>query len=60
MKTIEGVCPVMAGPFTKSGDVDFAGLERLARHLIGIGSHGIALFGIGTEFYKLTGLEAYR
>ncbi|MDR1826809.1 MAG: dihydrodipicolinate synthase family protein [Methylobacteriaceae bacterium] len=57
MKTIQGVCPVVAGPFTQNGDVDFTGLENLARHLIGIGAHGMTLFGIASEFHKLTDRE---
>ena len=57
MKKIEGVCPVIAAPFTDAGDVDLEGLENLTRHLIGIGSHGITLFGIASEFHKLTDAE---
>lgn len=57
MKTIQGICPVMAGPFTPTGDVDMPGLERLTRHLLQTGAHGITLFGIATEFHKLTDAE---
>ncbi|MDL2271500.1 dihydrodipicolinate synthase family protein [Desulfovibrio sp. OttesenSCG-928-I05] len=57
MKVIQGVCPVIAGPFTQNGDVDYAGLEALVRHLIGIGAHGMTLFGIASEFHKLTDRE---
>ncbi len=57
MKKIEGVCPVIAGPFTQQGDIDLDGLENLTRHLIDIGSHGITLFGIASEFHKLTDNE---
>lgn len=57
MKHLGGVCPVIAGPFTPAGDVDYAGLETLTRHLVRIGAHGITLFGIATEFHKLTDQE---
>lgn len=53
MKDIQGICPVMAAPFTAKGDVDMEGLDRLTQHLIKSGAHGITLFGIASEFHKL-------
>lgn len=57
MKEIKGVCPVIAMPFTDHGNVDFAGFDRLLQHLIASGVHGITLFGIASEFHKLTDAE---
>jgi 4-hydroxy-tetrahydrodipicolinate synthase len=44
-------------PFTDNGEVDFAGFDRLLRHLIASGVHGLTLFGIASEFHKLTDTE---
>ncbi|MDF2499706.1 MAG: putative Dihydrodipicolinate synthetase [Anaerosporomusa subterranea] len=44
-------------PFTDSGEVDFIGFDRLLGHLIASGVHGLTLFGIASEFHKLTDAE---
>ncbi|KYZ76825.1 dihydrodipicolinate synthase family protein [Anaerosporomusa subterranea] len=44
-------------PFTDSGEVDFIGFDRLLGHLIASGVHGLTLFGIASEFHKLTDVE---
>ncbi|CCN85596.1 putative Dihydrodipicolinate synthetase [Vibrio nigripulchritudo SFn27] len=51
---IVGVNPVLAMPFTQNGDVDYKSFDRLVEHLIQTGCHGMTLFGIASEFYKLT------
>jgi 4-hydroxy-tetrahydrodipicolinate synthase len=43
-KRIEGIVPVMLTPFTESGDIDYAGLERLIEWYIANGSD--ALFAV--------------
>ena len=57
MKPITGVCPVIAMPFHTNGGVDYAGFDRLLSHLIASGVHGLTLFGIASEFHKLTDSE---
>ncbi len=39
----------MVTPFTKSGEIDWAGLEKIAAHLIGNGNDGIAVNGTTGE-----------
>ncbi len=57
MKTLHGVASVILTPFTPDGDVDMEAFVRLVRHLLSVGVHGITLFGLMTEFHKLTDAE---
>ena len=52
-RKIAGVCPIIATPFTQSGEVDLAGFRRLVRALAAGGCQGLTLFGIAGEYYKL-------
>lgn len=54
MNEIKGICPIIAAPFTKGGEVDYESLERLVKHLIKGGCRAVTLFGIAGEYYKLT------
>jgi len=60
LKKINGVVPIVAAPFTSSGLFDEDGFQVLVRHLIGIDLSAITLFGLATEFYKLTDMERAR
>lgn len=51
---LKGICPAIATTFTENGDVDYESYRNLARTLIKGGCHGITLFGIAGEYYKLT------
>lgn len=51
---LKGICPAIATTFTDNGDVDYDSYRNLARTLIKGGCHGITLFGIAGEYYKLT------
>lgn len=51
---ISGVCPIIATPFTDSGEVDYSGVRNEIRALAEGGCHAVALFGIASEFFKLT------
>ena len=53
MSDIKGICPIIATPFTDSGAVDYDSLRNLLRVLIAGGCHGLTLFGIAGEYYKL-------
>lgn len=50
---IKGVCPVIATPFTESGEVDYEDLDKLTGHLAASGADGAVMFGFASEFMKL-------
>lgn len=54
---ITGINAVIAMPFCNDGSVDYINFEKLLGHLIQTGSHGLTLFGIASEFYKLADNE---
>ncbi|MCL6442859.1 MAG: dihydrodipicolinate synthase family protein [Alicyclobacillus sp.] len=58
--SLRGILPVVAMPFRDDGSIDERGLESLLDHLMGIGVSGLMMFGIASEFYKLTGDERAR
>lgn len=60
MKSISGIVPIVAAPFTPAGAVDEDSLQALVRHLAGSGVAALTLFGLATEFYKLTDAERAR
>jgi len=51
---IRGVCPIIATPFTKHGEVDYDSLTNLIHVLAQGGCHALTLFGIAGEYYKLS------
>jgi 4-hydroxy-tetrahydrodipicolinate synthase len=57
---LEGICPIIATPFTDGGAVDYDGMRRLIAALIEGGCHALTLFGIAGEYYKLTEEEERR
>lgn len=59
-KDIYGVNPIIAMPFNSNGSVDFDSFRSLVQHLISIGCHGVTLFGIASEFYKINETEKDR
>jgi 2-keto-3-deoxy-L-arabinonate dehydratase len=54
MREIAGIIPIIAATFTKEGDLDGDSFQHLIRHLVKTGIHGLTLFGLATEFYKLS------
>ncbi len=58
LKNLQGVVPIVAVPFTRTNEVDYDSLTSLIRHLAGIGCHGLTMFGIASEYYKLTDAES--
>jgi dihydrodipicolinate synthase/N-acetylneuraminate lyase len=59
-KTIAGIIPIVAAPFTAGGALDMDSFQSLVRHLTGTGIRGLTLFGLATEFYKLSDDERAR
>ena len=57
---LRGVCPIIATPFTESGEVDYESLRNEVQTLAQGGCHAAALFGVVSEFFKLTDAERER
>lgn len=53
-KSIAGIVPIIAAPFTTTGALDEDSFQSLVRHLLQSGAQALTLFGLATEFYKLT------
>ncbi len=53
-KEISGIVPIVAATFTNSGTLDEDSFQSLIRHLIATNASALTLFGLATEFYKLT------
>lgn len=52
-----GVLPVLATPFTRDGELDLDGFHAVWSHVLDAGVHGALLFGLASEFYKLSDAE---
>jgi dihydrodipicolinate synthase/N-acetylneuraminate lyase len=57
---IRGICPVVPTLFDPSERMHFEEMKGLIEALIADGVHGLAVFGVGSEFYKLTEAERKR
>lgn len=57
---IFGINPIVAMPFDNEGRVDLTSFKQLVTHLLKTGCHGITLFGIASEFYKLSDAEKHQ
>lgn len=57
---LEGVYPILATPFTESGEVDEQSLRELVRFQLHAKVNGIALFGNASEAYTLLERERER
>ncbi|MFQ5662611.1 MAG: dihydrodipicolinate synthase family protein [Terriglobia bacterium] len=60
MLELKGICPILAAPFREDGALDEPSLTKLIDFLVGCGVHGITLFGLAGEYYKLTDEERGR
>lgn len=54
---ISGICTLTPVPFTEDGQVDQLQFEHTVACLAGTGIDGLGLFGVVSEFYKLTDEE---
>lgn len=59
-KEISGIVPIVAATFTDSGILDEDSFQSLVRHLLATNASGLTLFGLATEFYKLTNDDRLR
>jgi 4-hydroxy-tetrahydrodipicolinate synthase len=57
---LHGVVPPVATPFTVDHEVDWASLQRLLRHLLEGGVHGLFLLGSTSECVLLTASQRQR
>jgi len=53
-KEISGIVPIVAATFTRTGTFDQDSFQSLVRHLLETEASALTLFGLATEFYKLT------
>ena len=51
---LRGILPIVFVPFTRTGEVDEAGLRRVVQFELDGGVHGLGINGFATEAYKLT------
>jgi dihydrodipicolinate synthase/N-acetylneuraminate lyase len=51
---LRGCYPILATPFLPDGEIDENGVVRLVRHLKTCGLPGFTMFGLASEFYKLS------
>lgn len=53
-KLIAGIIPIVAAVFTETGLLDEDGFQSLVQHLLTTNASALTLFGLASEFYKLT------
>ncbi|HEX6711645.1 MAG TPA: dihydrodipicolinate synthase family protein [Rubrobacter sp.] len=51
---LRGCYPILATPFRPDGEIDKNSVARLVRHLNTAGLPGFTMFGLASEFYKLS------
>ena len=51
---LRGCYPILATPFRPDGEIDEASVVSLVRHLRTVGLPGFTMFGLASEFYKLS------
>lgn len=56
-KKLRGVVPIVNTTFHEDGSLDLDSQEKLVRHLLDQGAHGLGLFGNASEGYTLTDAE---
>jgi len=59
-KEISGIVPIVAATFASSGALDEDSFQSLIRHLLGTNAAALTLFGLATEFYKLSDSDRAR
>lgn len=59
-KSLRGIFPIVATPYTKDGELDYEDLEKEVGWLEGCGVHGIVWPQLASEYFKLTREERFR
>lgn len=57
---LRGVSPVLAVPFHPNGDLDTGGFVAVVEHVLSAGVSSALLFGLASEFHKLSDAERDR
>lgn len=57
MDWLRGIIPVLPTPFDDTGTVDFEGFSSVIEAAIRDGAHAVAMFGLASEYYKLSDEE---
>lgn len=57
---LKGVYPVLSLPFKEDMEIDYRSLESLIGFCLEKGIHGIVIFGVTSEFYKITDGESFK
>lgn len=57
---LKGITPIIAAPFTSTGEVDYDSLRNEIYWMADQGCHGATLFGIAGEYYKLSEEESEK
>lgn len=60
MTDLRGVSPILTTPYTEDGRLDIEGVAAVLQKHIQEGCHSITLFGLASEFYKLTDEEQFE
>ncbi|HJQ29353.1 MAG TPA: dihydrodipicolinate synthase family protein, partial [Rubrobacter sp.] len=55
---LRGCFPILATPFLPDGDIDEDSVARLIKHLDTAGLPGFTMFGLASEFYKLSDADS--
>lgn len=54
----EGIFPVLSLPFTEKKEIDYESLKNLINFCINKNCNGLVMFGVASEFYKITDEES--
>lgn len=57
---LSGLIPILATPFTEQGELDLPSLRRLTEWQLASGADGVAIFGMASEGFALTGQDRAR
>jgi 4-hydroxy-tetrahydrodipicolinate synthase len=57
---LTGVIPILPTPFFEDGEIDEISFRKVIDAAIEDGAHGLAMFGLASEFYKLADVEKVR
>ncbi len=55
-----GIIPILPTPFTATGAIDDEGFANVVEAAIAAGVDGVAMFGLASEYYKLTDAERFH
>ena len=57
MEMLRGIAPILNATFHDNGEIDLESFRNQIRHLKKAGVSAVTMFGINSEFFKLTDKE---